>query len=102
MKMGKLVRDGIPQLIRDSGGTPSIRKLSDDAYAKALLEKLAEEADELRIAGSAEEVLEESADVLEVLHALVVLHGYTIGELQDAARKKRLERGAFAGRIWLD
>ncbi|WP_068271309.1 nucleoside triphosphate pyrophosphohydrolase [Aldersonia kunmingensis] len=42
--MGKLVRDGIPDLIRADGRTPATRTLSSHAFLAALLDKLVEEA----------------------------------------------------------
>ena len=41
--MGKLVRDGIPDIIRAAGQQPTVHVLDDDAYRDALLNKLLEE-----------------------------------------------------------
>ena len=68
---GKLVRDRIPEIIRDAGRTPVTRTLDPTAYEQALRDKLLEEADE-DAAASGPEPLEELADVLEVVRALVV------------------------------
>ncbi len=100
--MAKLVRDNIPALIRVSGRTPIVRQLEDDEFAAALLDKLDEETAELRSAATAEAVLEEAADVLEVLAAIVERHGYGLSDIIAAADEKRLSRGGFATRCWLE
>ena len=99
--MGKLVRDRIPELIERDGRTPRTRVLEDDAYLRALLDKLVEEANELRNATPGQRI-EEMADVVEVLRALRHRLGLGEYEVHAAADAKRVERGGFAGRIWLE
>lgn len=99
---GKLVRDRIPEIIRADGRTPSIRVLDASAYEAALHEKLLEEAAELRAADNCREQVEEAADVLEVLTALAALYGFTLDDVQRAARHKAAERGGFYERLWLE
>lgn len=100
--VGKLVRDRIPELIRESGRTPHVVTLSTSAYRSALLDKLHEEAAELSAAQTTESVLEEAADVLEVIAAIAVEHGATLDTIGEAARTKREKRGGFAMRLWLE
>lgn len=99
--MGKLVRDRIPDLIRADGRVPGVRVLNGEQYAAALRAKLEEEVGELLSAGPGE-VLDEAADVLEVLLAMVCELGQTQGDLLDAASAKRAARGGFQERLWLD
>ncbi|MGB3773578.1 MAG: nucleoside triphosphate pyrophosphohydrolase [Rhodococcus sp. (in: high G+C Gram-positive bacteria)] len=99
--MGKLVRDLIPEIIEATGRTPVTRVLDDDEYRMALQEKLVEEAAELRDATDADRA-EELADVWEVVHALASDMGLTPAALARLAARKRAERGAFVGRIWLE
>ena len=98
--MGKLVRDRIPEIIRASGREPVTRVLDDHEYSAALYAKLDEEAAELRAAVGAE-ILEEAADVLEVLQAIAAHHGHTLQDVVNAATKKAHDRGGFQERIWL-
>jgi predicted house-cleaning noncanonical NTP pyrophosphatase (MazG superfamily) len=100
--VGKLVRDGIPEVIRANGEEPVTRVLSEEEYAGAVLEKVLEEAAELHAATSDEERLAEAADVYEVLVAVAASCGSTIDEVVRRAAAKRAERGGFAGRVWLD
>jgi len=100
--VGKLVRDKIPDIIRKSGRTPRVTVLPEPAYRSALVEKLYEETAELVAAATAESVLEEAADVLEVLGAIAVMHGGTLNSIIELARQKRADRGGFVERLWLD
>lgn len=101
MLRGKLVRDKVPELIRESGRVPEVRVLDDAAYCRALHDKLLEEAAELRAAVTTDEVVAEIADVLEVLTAIAVLHSVSFGDLATEAERKHSERGGFAQRLWL-
>jgi predicted house-cleaning noncanonical NTP pyrophosphatase (MazG superfamily) len=100
--MGKLVRDKIPDIIRASGRTAEVRQLDREAYLAALYDKLGEEAAELRGANTADKVVEEAADVLEVLIGLAALHGHTLDDILRVAFAKRTERGGFGERLWLE
>ncbi len=86
-------------MIRESGRTPHVVTLSTNAYRSALLDKLHEEAAELSAAQTTESVLEEAADVLEVLAAIAVEHGVSLDTIGEVARTKREKRGGFAMRL---
>jgi predicted house-cleaning noncanonical NTP pyrophosphatase (MazG superfamily) len=97
----KLVRDRVPELIRERGGRPATRVLDAPSYHVALLAKLVEEAAEARQAADAD-LPGELADVLEVLRALAASAGLTWDQLQAAADTKRNHRGGFTGRLFLE
>ncbi len=94
----KLVRDNIPDIIREQGETPVIRTLNDEDYRNALAEKLREEGEVFL----AETILFELSDVLAVLEGMSALQGWTDGEIQKACQNKRENRGAFRERIFLE
>lgn len=98
--MGKLVRDKIPEIIRQSGREPVVTVLDDEGYRAALMAKLFEEAAELREA-SGDEVPGEIADVYEVLRALAAVHGHDWETIEKVAELKRRERGGFQDRLYL-
>lgn len=100
--MGKLVRDGVPSIIRSAGRIAHVRALDTEDFRAALGDKLVEEVAELRAAGDADALVEEAADVLEVLLAIVAEHGATLDNIVDIARRKRVERGGFAMQVWLE
>ena len=60
--MGKLVRDKIPEIIKNDGKTPIIEILSNEEYLLELDKKLNEEVAEYQ----ADKSIEEMADILEV------------------------------------
>lgn len=96
----KLVRDRMPDLMRAEGLRVLERTLEEAAFLDALKEKLLEEAGEVRAASGGEELLEELADVAEVLAALVAASGFTAEELEARRLAKRAARGGFEGRIF--
>ena len=77
--MGKLVRDKIPEIIKNDGKTPIIEILSNEDYLKELDKKLIEEVAEYQ----ADKSVEEMADVLEVLFAICVIHAKEKLKLSD-------------------
>lgn len=97
----KLVRDRIPEIIQASGRTCEITVLEGDAFDKALRAKLAEESREVEAATTQAELLLELADVLEVLEALTALHQIEWEAVRAKQAERRLERGGFERRIWL-
>ncbi|MBR4959593.1 MAG: nucleoside triphosphate pyrophosphohydrolase [Clostridia bacterium] len=97
----KLVRDRIPEIIAAQGKTCVTEVLDDGAYLAMLKEKLAEECAEVRAAMTEDEILEELADVLEVVYAIGAAHGCGRDGLEEIRQKKKTERGAFAARILL-
>ncbi len=94
----KLVRDGIPAIIRRSGQVPRTRLLEDEPYRACLDEKLREETAEYLESHS----LEELADILEVVRAECAAHGWTPEQLEAARQEKAAVRGGFEGRIFLE
>jgi predicted house-cleaning noncanonical NTP pyrophosphatase (MazG superfamily) len=97
----KLVRDRIPAIIRADGGHPVTRVLDEGGYRQALLDKLAEEAEEAARASPAD-FPGELADVLEVLRALTAAAGMSWEQLLTLADDKRNRRGGFDGKIFLE
>jgi predicted house-cleaning noncanonical NTP pyrophosphatase (MazG superfamily) len=95
---GKLVRDGIPGIVRARGGMPLTRVAEPSEYAALLRAKLTEEAGEAAAAGR-HELAGELADVLEVVTAIADDAGLSPQDLEAARAAKAASRGGFAGRI---
>lgn len=93
----KLVRDKIPDLIRQQGQQPLIRVLNDEEYARCLAEKLDEEVAEFH----RDQNIEELADILEVVFSLAESVGASRAELMEAYQEKHEKRGGFSGRVFL-
>ncbi len=89
----KLVRDLIPEIIRNSGEEPIVRILEDEEYRVCLETKLDEEVSEFH----KDKNLEELADILEVVYALAGDR-----EALDAVYQRKHEtRGGFEKRYYL-
>ncbi|MEU6928318.1 nucleoside triphosphate pyrophosphohydrolase [Streptomyces sp. NPDC046374] len=97
-KVGKLVRDGIPQIIRAKGAVPVTYTAGPEEYRSRLRDKLHEEVNEFLDADHAA-APEELADVLEVVHALAADLGIGTEQLEKIREAKAGERGGFADRI---
>jgi predicted house-cleaning noncanonical NTP pyrophosphatase (MazG superfamily) len=94
----KLIRDKIPDIIKNNGNTPIYHILSQEEYLKELDRKLKEEVKEY----IKDKSLEELADVLEVLRAICMARGYTLDELEKVRNDKVQARGEFKDKIYLE
>ena len=99
-RAGKLVRDGIPEIIRSSGGSPELVTLDNAQYHWALRLKLVEEANEVMEAEDGD-LVSELADVVEVLTALARANRIDWTVIERTMQEKRTERGGFQHRVWL-
>jgi predicted house-cleaning noncanonical NTP pyrophosphatase (MazG superfamily) len=97
----KLVRDRIPEIIEADGRHPVTRVLDEPAYQAALMDKLAEEVEEVR-KSEPEGLADELADVLEVLQAIAESHALPWDDIPALAAKKRTKNGAFKHRLFLE
>ena len=72
--------------------------MSDDEFKKEIYKKLQEEVDEfLR-----EEDLEELADILEVIHGIILIENVSFAVLEKIRQAKFDTRGGFSERIFLE
>ena len=100
----KLVRDKIDEIINNNGKNEEavVRILSKEEYKLELLKKLKEEFNELTEAinaGITEDIIEESADLIEVIRAL---NDDNIEIVLQKLEAKREKRGGFAKRKFLE
>ena len=98
----KLVRDNIPSIIENNNEVAITRILNDDEYRNELYKKLIEEANEVISSKTTKETLEELADVLEVIIAISKLEIKNLDDVIAIANQKRLKRGGFDKRIFLE
>ena len=97
MQYHKLVRDRIPEIIESDGKVCDWETLSDADYLRLLEEKLNEELAEYQQSKS----LEELADLLEVIQAVLKARGWTWEELEQVRAEKAAKRGGFEKKILL-
>ena len=94
----KLVRDNIPEIIKNQGETPLISVLDDDSYNAELRKKLNEEVAEYLES----EEIEELADIIEVIEALANHKGSTLEGLLEIKEKKAKKNGKFKKKLFLE
>lgn len=97
----KLVRDNIPEIIKNNNEEPITRILNDIDYKKELENKLYEEYQEV-LEATGKDRLEELADMLEIISSLAKLENSTLNNVIEIANKKVLKRGLFENRIYLE
>ncbi len=93
----KLVRDNIPEIIRNNNETPIIKTLSNDEYLRELKSKLQEEVDEFLESND----ITELADILEVVDALSTANNSSLNEVMDIKIRKAEKNGKFENKIFL-
>lgn len=93
----KLIRDKIPEIIEAAGKQCLIEHMNEPEYIEALDAKLNEELAEYQ----KDKSLEELADLLEVMYAVVIARGYSIDELEKVRKEKAEKRGGFEKRLRL-
>lgn len=94
----KLVRDKTVEQCKQKNIESDVYILDDSAYKQALAQKLEEEAQEV-ITASEHELLEELADVQEVIDAMLKVYGFTFDQLREMQLEKREKKGGFDKKI---
>lgn len=93
----KLVRDNIPDIIKNQGETPYVSVLDDKRYNAQLRKKLKEEVREYLIS----EEIEELADIIEVVEAIANHKGSSLEKVLEIKEKKAVKNGKFEKRLFL-
>jgi len=97
----KLVRDKIPEIIKNNGEEKITKKLTDEEYKKELEKKLYEEYNEV-LNSKGNDRIEELADMLEVISSLATLEGESLDKVIEVAKTKSKKRGSFNEKIFLE
>jgi predicted house-cleaning noncanonical NTP pyrophosphatase (MazG superfamily) len=101
MEYPKLVRDKIPQIIKQNDGIDVPTKIASDdgEFLDYLLKKMIEESTELSNAPKEGNLEEEMADIFEVIDAILKLKKQTVNDIAVIQKEKREKRGGFDERI---
>lgn len=99
-RVQKLIRDRLPAIMRAQGLQVFDRRLNDAEFIAALKDKLLEEAQEVGAATSLADLIDELADVMEVIAALADASGVPLQAVEERRQAKRAERGGFAERVY--
>ncbi|MBI5938280.1 MAG: nucleoside triphosphate pyrophosphohydrolase [Betaproteobacteria bacterium] len=94
-EFNKLVRDYIPSKIQQGGEAVRVAKLAGDQLLRVLREKLIEESFEALEAADHEAIVDELADVEEVIEAILVELRIKRTQLRDRQKIKYNKAGGF-------
>ena len=98
IEYNKLVRDLIPNVIEKAGKKPNLRTASEDEYFDKLKQKLLEEVNEFLES----ETVEELADIVEVVYAILETKEVSIDDFHSLREQKNKEKGAFKKKLILE
>ena len=100
-KFSKLVRDKIVDQQIASGAKPNYRKLKPEDHKHELINKLIEEAHEVE-QSSSEEVVDEIADVQQIIDDLRALYNLSANDVAAAQKRKNEKNGEFTQGLYIE
>ncbi len=98
----KLVRDKIVEDVIKTGGTVKYKILKRTSYFIELKRKLLEEAKELINVTNLDEMLNELADIQEIIDNLLAFSGNSKQKLIQAQKSKNQKKGSFKKMHYID
>ncbi len=98
----KLVRDNIPKILLEDNLDFKIKTLTEEEFEKALRVKLIEETQELLLTTNQEELIEELADIYDVLDCILITHKLDLFDIHKVRIKKNMEKGGFENKVFLE
>ena len=99
----KLVRDKIPEIIKNDNCQSRIKILNDEEYVEALFNKLTEETDELIAAKkNSNEAIKEIGDIHEVIDAIIIALKLDRHKIMELKENRRKQRGGFSKKVFLE
>jgi predicted house-cleaning noncanonical NTP pyrophosphatase (MazG superfamily) len=99
----KLVRDNIPEIIRNDRAIPKTRILDLAEFRDELAKKLLEETEELiKAKHNTDHLTLEIGDIYEVLSAIIDSYHLDRLAIMKLKEKRKEERGGFEKRIFLE
>jgi predicted house-cleaning noncanonical NTP pyrophosphatase (MazG superfamily) len=98
----KLVRDKMPEVLKNRGIYSSFYSLNPEEFMLALKHKIQEEAEETLNATSREELIYEVADLLEVIDALIKHCDITKEEIEKCKLELSKKKGNFEKALYME
>src|SRR5687768_9172679 len=95
----KLIRDKIPEVIERDGKKYTTHVADNAEYLAALKQKLVEEAHEAVEAANQQELINELADIHEVIESIMTAENISLSRLNALRAEKSRERGGFKKRL---
>lgn len=99
-KVEKLIRDNLPDILRKSGIALNEKTLDQTEFITQLKNKLQEEAEEVNHAQNEKELIEELADVLEIVHTLSKASKLSLEQIEKARLEKQKSKGGFNNKVY--
>jgi len=87
----KIIRDGIPEIIKKDNRKYDIEKVTDEVALEYLKKKLTEELEEFY----ENDQIEELIDIMEVIEAIATKKGVSFDKLLKIKEEKKKKRGGF-------
>lgn len=97
----KLVRDKIPDRIKEGGGECLVRQLKNKDYRKELIKKVGEESDGVVTAKDRKGIIDEMGDLLDVLDELRSNLKIKPMELSSSRKAAFIKKGGFKKKLFL-
>ncbi len=97
----KLIRDNIPQQIKNKHGEYETYSLTETEFERELLKKVGEEAQELLNAKTQKEFLAELADITVALEEIKKIKKMSDTEFKEALKENIRRKGGFSERLFL-
>lgn len=95
VEYNKMVRMKMQEIITANGNTPSITGYPATDSLDKIKDKIKEEVEELLEAKSSDYILEEAADVIQIVIDYLKVIGYGPEELEVVRLAKEIKRGGF-------
>lgn len=97
----KLIRDNIPEKIKESGGKYLCNILSSKDFKKELLKKVEEEACGIKSSRNKKEIVSEVGDTLDVIDMIKKVFKISNTEIVSSRKKEFNKKGGFEKRLFL-
>lgn len=101
-KLNKLVRDKLPYDYKKLDQVAKYKELTLAEHKAELINKLIEEADEMKAVGSIDEIKSEIADVQQALDDLIKLYDINPIEISKIQQKKFDKKGGFSNGVFVE
>ena len=97
----KLIRDRIPEIISADGWFPETKVLNKKDFIVELKKKIFEEAKELNEGKDHQNLIEELADIQEIIDTVLKEKQVKLADFRKLQTKKRQKRGGFKKKLFL-
>ncbi len=97
----KLIRDKIPDRIRAAGADAKYRRMDQRAFIRELVRKVEEEASGMQQAKNRSELIDEIADVVDVLDEVRRVKKISQKEIEIAQKRNFKRKGGFRKKLFL-